>query len=86
MAGAIRCAAAGQLAHFAEARRQNPLIGNQDRQPLLDWESHGAARADELLFVAGKCGLAIRIEGAAEEREKSIVHRDGEWRVVSGEW
>ena len=72
--GPVRSSAARQLADFAEGLGEFALVGDQDRQSLLDGEADRAAGADEMLLVAREGGLALGVEGAAEERKEGIVH------------
>ena len=67
-------AATRQLAEFAKAWREFPLVGHENRKSLLDGKADRAPRTDQLLFVTRECRLPIRIEGAAKEGEEGVVH------------
>lgn len=70
----VQGALTGKLADFAETIGKFALVGNEDWQTLLDGEANGAARADELLILAGKRGNAAGIERTAELGEEGVVH------------
>jgi len=77
---------AGKLAKLASLRGQFDLIGDQNRQPLLDREVTGAAGTDEAVLMPGEGRFAGRIEGATKLCEEGFVHgRRSRVSVISGQ-
>ena len=70
----VRPAVTWQLTKLAHAGREFGLIGNQNRETLLDREVRGTSRANEILLLTMKSRFAERVERTAELGEKRFVH------------
>jgi hypothetical protein len=68
-------AATGELAQFAQTRRQFAFVGNENGQPLFDRKANSTTGADKLLLIARESGFALRIKRTAELCKEGFVHR-----------
>ena len=64
----------------ADAGGKFAFVRDQDGKAVLDRELYATPGADQHLLFAAECRLATRVEGAAEECENGVVHRDRLWK------